>query len=164
MNFSKDYNAIWNYTRIDSNLTNIIVFLFFRLFSQMQKGKSFSKPAMRTFAQVIHIFFYSHIFSNIRYLELSISRTFTLVTSALSITSPINSFDITNPAIFNFHYVELLSRFLQRFLGLFSICYFKRFHFTHSNAERIRKALCPLEPIEPIAILKKRWNKKSLSL
>ena len=119
---------------------------------------------MRIFAQVIHIFFYSHIFSNIRYLELSISRTFTLVTSALSITSPINSLDITNPAIFNFHYVEQLSRSLQRFLGLFSIRYFKRSHFTHSNAERIHKALCPLEPIESIAILKKRWNKKSLSL
>ena len=30
-------------------------------------------------------------------------------------------------------YVEVFSRSLQRFLGLFSICYLERFHFIYSN-------------------------------
>ena len=54
-----------------------------------------------------------------RYLELLLARTFSLITSAVSVIALINSFGILNPAILNFHYVELFS------------------HFTHSNVERI---------------------------
>ena len=74
---------------------------------------------------------------HIRYLEYPLSRTFinptfSSVPSALSVTAPINAFSISNPAISNFHYVELFSWSLQRSLGLFSIRYLERFHFTHS--------------------------------
>ena len=50
-----------------------------------------------------------------------LSRIFSSVPSALSVTTLINSFGISNPAISNFHHVELFSRSLQLFLGLFSI-------------------------------------------
>ena len=70
---------------------------------------------------------------NNRYLELSLSRTFSLVPSALSITALINSFGISNPATSNFHYVKLFSRSFQLFLGLFSIGYLERFRFTNSE-------------------------------
>ena len=57
---------------------------------------------------------------NLEYQLLVISN-FSSVSSALSVTTLINSFGISNPAISNFHYVELFSRSLQLFLGLFSI-------------------------------------------
>ena len=61
--------------------------------------------------------------SNARYLELSLSRTFSRVPSAFPVTFPIITFGISNPAISNFHYVEqhfavpsaLLSRYLELF-------------------------------------------------
>ena len=71
--------------------------------------------------------------SNTPYIKLSLSQTFSLVLSALSVTALINSFGISNLRI----YVELFSRSLQRCLGLFSIHYLERFHFTYSNVERI---------------------------
>ena len=51
---------------------------------------------------------------------------------------------MSKPAISNFYYVDLFSRSFQCFLGLFSIRYLQRFHFTHSNVqikEWIRKLL-----------------------
>ena len=71
------------------------------------------------------------------YLESPLSRTFSLVSSALSLTAFIKWFHISNPTMSNFHYVKLFSRSLMCFLGLFSIRYFERFDFTHSNVERI---------------------------
>ena len=60
------------------------------------------------------------------YLESPLSRTFSLVSSALSLTAFIKSFHISNPAMSNFHYVKLFSRSLLCILGLFSIRYFER--------------------------------------
>ena len=71
------------------------------------------------------------------YLESPLSRTFSLISSALSLTAFIKSFHISNPTMSNFHYVKLFSRSLMCFLGLFSIRYFERFDFTHSNVESI---------------------------
>ena len=51
--------------------------------------------------------------SNTRYLELSLSRTFSLVPSAFLVTFRIITFGISNAAILNFHYVEQIFRFLQ---------------------------------------------------
>ena len=75
--------------------------------------------------------------SNTRYLKLSLSQTFSSFPSAPSVAALINSFDISNSAISSFHYVKLFSWSLQRLLGLFSIRFLKRFHFTHSYFERI---------------------------
>ena len=69
--------------------------------------------------------------SNTRYIKLSLSRTLGL--SALWVTSLINLFGISNLAFSNFHYVELFSPSLQRFLRI----YLKPFHFNNSNFERI---------------------------
>ena len=57
--------------------------------------------------------------SNACHLELSLSRTFSSVPSALSVTALLNSFGISNPAVSN--YIELFSYSLQRFLFLSSI-------------------------------------------
>ena len=54
---------------------------------------------------------------DIRYLELSLCRTFYVVPSAFSLTSLINLFGISNSATSNFHYVEQFFRSLQSFLG-----------------------------------------------
>ena len=75
--------------------------------------------------------------SNNRHLKLSLSRTFFSVYSLVPVNVVTNSFGISNRSISNFHYVELFSWSLQRFLGLFSIRYLQRFHFTHPNVERI---------------------------
>ena len=75
--------------------------------------------------------------SNTRYLKLPLSQNFSSVPSAASVTAPINSFGISNSAISNFHNVELFSRFLQGFLGVFSIGFLEHFYFPHLNVERI---------------------------
>ena len=49
---------------------------------------------------------------DIRFLELSLFRTFYLIPSAFPLTS-LNPFGILNSAISNFHYVEQFSRPLQ---------------------------------------------------
>ena len=75
--------------------------------------------------------------SNTCYLEFLLSQTFSLVPSAHSVTNyPYKFVRHLEPHVSTFHYSELFSRSLQRFLGLFSICYIERFHFTHSNAGR----------------------------
>ena len=56
---------------------------------------------------------------DIRYLELSLCRTFYLVPSAFSLTSLINTFGILNSAILNFRYVEQFFRYLQSFFSCF---------------------------------------------
>ena len=53
------------------------------------------------------------VISNARYLELSLSRTFSLVPSAFLVTFLIITFGISNPAISNFHYVKQIFRSLQ---------------------------------------------------
>ena len=57
--------------------------------------------------------------SDTHYLELSLCRTFCLVSSTFSINSPINPLGISNSSILNFHYVKQFSRSLQWFLGCF---------------------------------------------
>ena len=54
------------------------------------------------------------------YLELSLHRIFYLVSSAFSLSSLINLFDVSNSAFSNFHNLEQFSRSLQSFLGSFS--------------------------------------------
>lgn len=82
-------------------------------------------------------YFLKHKLSNIitveiRYLEYLLSRTFSSIHSILSVTGLINSFGISSPAISNIYYIELFSRSLQHFLGVFSVCYLQCFHFIHS--------------------------------
>ena len=116
--------------------------------------------------------------SSIRRLELLLAWTVSLDPSALSVTALINSFRIFNPAILNFHYVELLSQSL--FISLIGMLkkYIRKlwlnvylFLFQHNNMSVKRKLnvkiICEkfsaLKNIE-IGLFNKKVAKKSLLL
>ena len=71
----------------------------------------------------------------IRYLKCPLSRTFSSGPLTLTVTAFINLFGISSTAVSSFHYVELFSPSLQRFLGVFPIRCLDHFHFTHSHVE-----------------------------
>ena len=76
-----------------------------------------------------------------RFLELSLSRTFSLIPSALLVAALINSFGISNLATSNFHYAELISWSVQYFLGVLFVCYLDGFDFTHFDVKRTHSKL-----------------------
>ena len=69
------------------------------------------------------------VISNARYLELSLSRTFSLVPSAFLVTFLIITFGISNPAISNFHYVKQIFRSLQLYYPAISNFFISMFDF-----------------------------------
>ena len=122
--------------------------------------------------------------SNTCYLELLLCRTFYLVPSALSLTSLINPFGISNSATTNCHYVEQFSRSPQSYKGCFpsaisnirmrfsneSYCLFQNFveKFVLSFFNIVQAATCPQLSENSEKSLGEKWQalrylEKSLS-
>ena len=105
-------NVFWNYCTFQEILKRDVFHPEIKYHSH-KKRKDFCFLWLRKYLQSISAI------SNTRYLDLSLCRTFYLVSSAFLLISLLNPFGISKSAILNVHYVEQFSLSRQSFLDCF---------------------------------------------